>query len=85
MQDQNNNFYSVGNGGFTIRSRSLLEAPSKFSLEDNFENTNFHEDGFFSVYHRKFLESKGWTPELDTLRLYARNEDWDLSSKRTHS
>jgi len=63
-RDKNNNFYSVGNGGFTIRSRSLLEAPTKFSLEDNFENTNFHEDGFFSVYHRKFLESKGfkWAP-----------------------
>ena len=63
-RDKNNNFYSVGNGGFTIRSRSLLEAPAKFALEDNFEYTNFHEDGFFSVYHRKFLESKGfkWAP-----------------------
>ena len=62
-RDKNNNFYSVGNGGFTIRSRSLLEAPAKFALEDNFEYTNFHEDGFFSVYHRKFLESKGFALE----------------------
>tara|TARA_A100001388_G_C28753774_1_gene493763 strand:+ start:1219 stop:1911 length:693 start_codon:yes stop_codon:yes gene_type:complete len=63
-RDKNGAFYSVGNGGFSIRSRRLLEAPSKFKLLDNKEYTNFHEDGFFSVYHRSFLESKGfvWAP-----------------------
>ena len=63
-RDKNGAFYAVGNGGFSIRSRRLLEAPSKFQLLDNKEYTNFHEDGFFSVYHRSFLESKGfiWAP-----------------------
>ena len=63
-RDKNGAFYSVGNGGFSLRSRRLLEAPSKFKLLDNKNYTNFHEDGFFSVYHRSFLESKGfvWAP-----------------------
>mgnify|MGYP001311785628 CR=1 FL=1 len=63
-RDKNGAFYTVGNGGFSLRSRRLLEAPSKFKLLDNKEYTNFHEDGFFSVYHRSFLESKGyvWAP-----------------------
>ncbi len=63
-RDKNGAFYTIGNGGFSLRSRRLLEAPSKFKLLDNKEYTNFHEDGFFSVYHRSFLESKGfvWAP-----------------------
>jgi len=57
-------FFVNGNGGFSLRSRELLRAPSKYKLKDNFKFTNFHEDGFFSVYHRDFLESKGfvWAP-----------------------
>ena len=63
-RDKNNKFYSVGNGGFSIRSRSLLKAASKFSLEDDIKFTSHHEDGFFCVLHREFLESKGykWAP-----------------------
>ena len=49
-------FFSVGNGGFSIRSKRLLEAPNKFNLKDNFRFTNNHEDGFFCVF--EFLESK---------------------------
>ena len=47
-----------------IRSKKLLAAPSKYELRDNKNFTNFHEDGFFCVYHRKLLESKGfiWAP-----------------------
>lgn len=63
-RDQKNRFYTIGNGGFSLRSKRLLEAPTKYKLVDNFKFTNFHEDGFFSVYHRSFLESKGykWAP-----------------------
>lgn len=63
-KDLNGAFYAIGNGGFSLRSKRLLEAPTKFKLEDNKEYTNFNEDGFFCVYHRKFLESKGliWAP-----------------------
>ena len=63
-RDKNDSFYIIGNGGFSLRSKRLLEAPSKYNLKDNKDFTNNHEDGFFSVYHRKFLESKGyiWAP-----------------------
>ena len=63
-RDEIGGFYTIGNGGFSLRSRRLLEAPSKFKLVDNNKYTNFHEDGFFSVYHRRFLEKKGysWAP-----------------------
>ncbi len=60
-RDINGNFFSVGNGGFSIRSKRLLEAPNKFNLKDNFRYTKNHEDGFFCVLHRIFLESKGYT------------------------
>ena len=65
-RDAFNAFYSIGNGGFSLRSTKLLEAPSKYKLKDNKLYTNFHEDGFFSVYHRYFLESKGfiWAPHF---------------------
>ncbi len=63
-RDINGAFYTIGNGGFSLRSKKLLEAPTKFKLKDNREFTNFNEDGFFSIFHRKFLESKGliWAP-----------------------
>ena len=63
-RDEDRGFYTIGNGGFSLRSRRLLEAPSKFKLVENKKYTNFHEDGFFSVYHRRFLEKKGysWAP-----------------------
>ena len=63
-RDNKKNFYSVGNGGFSIRSKSLLMAASRFNLSDQDDVTLAHEDGFFCVLHRKFLESKGfkWAP-----------------------
>ena len=63
-RDLKENFYSVGNGGFSIRSKSLLKAASKFNLEDQEDLTFAHEDGFFCILHRQFLESQGfkWAP-----------------------
>ena len=63
-RDKFGDFYSIGNGGFSLRSLNILKAASKYKLSDEKSQTNNHEDGFFSVYHRKFLESKGlkWAP-----------------------
>lgn len=63
-RDKKGNFYVVGNGGFSLRSKKLLEAPCKFKLKNEYSYTKNHEDGFFSVLHREFLESKGfkWAP-----------------------
>ncbi len=65
-KDSKGRFYSVGNGGFSLRSKRLLEAPSRYDLIDDEFLTNYHEDGFFSILHRNFLESKGfkWAPFL---------------------
>ena len=60
-KDKEGRFYVVGNGGFSLRSKKLLESASKFNLKDEKSFTNFHEDGFYSVLHRNFLESKGFT------------------------
>ena len=54
-------FYCIGNGGFSLRTKKLLEAPTLFKLKDDPELTNNHEDGFFSVLHRDFLEDMGFT------------------------
>ena len=59
-RDKYGSFYCVGCGGFSIRSKKLLEAPTKYKLKDDVRFTNTHEDGFFCVLHRKFLESKGF-------------------------
>ena len=44
----------------------LPKAPSKYNLINDENLTNNHEDGFFSILHRSFLESKGfkWAPFL---------------------
>lgn len=57
-------FYTIGNGGFSLRSLNLLKSAIEFDLKDNINITNNHEDGFFCVLHRKFLEEKGllWAP-----------------------
>ncbi len=59
-RNSNGAFYSIGNGGFSIRSLKLLEAAKKYNLKDNKRLTENHEDGFYCVYHRDFLESKGF-------------------------
>ena len=60
-KDKEGRFYVIGNGGFSLRSKKLLESASKFNLKDEKLLTNFHEDGFYCVLHRSFLESKGFT------------------------
>lgn len=50
----------VGNGGFSFRSKKLLEAPTKLGLEFTDRNTGFpHEDGFLCVHSRQALLDYG--------------------------
>lgn len=50
----------VGNGGFSLRSRKLLRAPTAYGLEFSDYGTGFpHEDGFLCVHNRKLLEDNG--------------------------
>lgn len=50
----------VGNGGFSLRSRKLLRAPTVLGLEFSDYGTGFwHEDGFLCVHNREVLEMHG--------------------------
>ena len=61
---KNGNFYTIGNGGFSLRSFKLLESPTKYKLRDNKIITNNHEDGFFAFYIENSLKKQGlkWAP-----------------------
>ncbi|MEI6400317.1 MAG: DUF5672 family protein [bacterium] len=50
----------VGNGGFTLRSKKLLNILNELNLPFTDNGTGFfHEDGLICVYHRKTLEDAG--------------------------
>src|SRR3990167_9310002 len=50
----------VGNGGFSLRSRKLLRAPTILGLEFTDNGSGFwHEDGFLCVHSRDVLEKNG--------------------------
>lgn len=50
----------VGNGGFSLRSKKLLGAPTKLGLEFSDMGTGFpHEDGWLCCHVRKELEDYG--------------------------
>lgn len=50
----------VGNGGFSFRSKALLNAPTDLQLPFTDNGTGFyHEDGVICVYYKKQLEDYG--------------------------
>lgn len=50
----------VGNGGFSLRSKKLLEAPTKLGLTFSDNGTGFwHEDGWLCCHVRRELENYG--------------------------
>lgn len=49
----------VGNGGFSFRSKKLLNMPTELDLPWKSYYDHWNEDGFISVHNRHFLEEKG--------------------------
>ena len=49
----------VGNGGFSLRSRKLLEYPKKYNMPYLEEQGFYNEDGNICVYNRNFLKNLG--------------------------
>lgn len=45
----------VGNGGVCLRSRKILELPTKLGLELEQRQGYYNDDGNFCVYHRKTM------------------------------
>lgn len=49
----------VGNGGFSLRSKKILQAPLMYGLRLLQEQGYYNEDGNICVYHRKRLLQEG--------------------------
>ena len=49
----------VGNGGFSLRSKKLLDAPARFDIRLTHEQGFYNEDGNICCYHRPQLLSLG--------------------------
>jgi len=59
FRDPEGNICRVGNGGFSLRSKKLLELATKIDLEWKPYFGYYHEDGFFCCHNRKEYESNG--------------------------
>jgi len=47
----------VGNGGFSLRSKKLMDLPGKYNIQLTHDRGYWNEDGNICVYHReRFLE-----------------------------
>jgi hypothetical protein len=58
-RDPFGNLCRVGNGGFSLRSKKILELPSKLNLEWKSYFGYYNEDGFFAVHNKHILENHG--------------------------
>lgn len=59
FRDPFGNIMRVGNGGFSFRTKKLLEMPTKLNLEWRSYYGYFNEDGFFTCHNRHLIEAQG--------------------------
>ena len=59
FRDPFGNLIRVGNGGFSLRSKKLLELPSKLNLEWKSYYGFYNEDGFFTCHNRHIFQEYG--------------------------
>ncbi len=59
FRDPFGNIMRVGNGGFSFRTKKLLEMPTKLNLEWRSYYGYFNEDGFFTCHNRHLIEKQG--------------------------
>jgi len=73
----------VGNGGVCIRSKKLLEMPTRLGLKLEQRQGFYNDDGNFCVYHRKtFLENGIKYAPIETASKFSR-EVWIPGISRT--
>ncbi len=58
-RDPFGNLCRVGNGGFSLRSKKLLELPTKLNLEWKQYFGYYNEDGFFAIHNKHIFENEG--------------------------
>ena len=57
--DETGEHIRVGNGGFSLRSKKLLDAPERFNLRLTHKQGYYNEDSNICEYHRKELLALG--------------------------
>lgn len=58
-RDINGNIFRVGNGGFSLRSKKLIDLPNKLELEWKPFHGFYNEDGFICAMNRHIYEENG--------------------------
>lgn len=58
-RDINGNIFRVGNGGFSLRSKKLIDLPNVLKLEWKPFHGFYNEDGFICAMNRHIYESNG--------------------------
>jgi hypothetical protein len=71
----------IGNGGFSLRSKKMLDALNKLKLPFTDNGTGFYnEDGVICVYYRKKLEDYGISfPPVEVASRFSREKDCEDS------
>jgi len=58
-RDVNGEIFRVGNGGFSLRSKKLVDLPNKLGLEWKSFHGFYNEDGFICAMNRHIYEENG--------------------------
>lgn len=58
-RDINNNIFRVGNGGFSLRSKKLINLANDLNLEWKSFHGHYNEDGFICAMNRHIYEENG--------------------------
>lgn len=58
-RDTHNNIIRVGNGGFSLRSKKLIDIPNKLNLKWKPFHGYYNEDGFICCMYRDTYEKNG--------------------------
>tara|TARA_R110000824_G_scaffold28537_2_gene95763 strand:- start:2783 stop:3472 length:690 start_codon:yes stop_codon:yes gene_type:complete len=58
-RDANGTLFRVGNGGFSLRSKKLVDLPNKLGLEWKSFHGYYNEDGYICVNYRHIFEENG--------------------------
>ncbi len=58
-RDANGRLFRVGNGGFSLRSKKLIDLPNELKLEWKSFHGSYNEDGFICVTNRNTYEEHG--------------------------
>lgn len=75
-RDSFNNIVRVGNGGFSLRSKKLLELPTKLNLSWEPFHGYYNEDGFFVCKNRHIFLKNGCNfADIDVAKYFSRETD----------